>query len=149
MQSFHQHIRFAGVGAHHHNGHAERAISTIISISRAMLIHSALHWPQLSDAALWPMAVAHAVYIWNHVPNPSTGLSPADLFTKTRWKLWQFLDLHVFGCPTYVLDSKLSDGKKLPRWSPRSIWCMYLGRSPTHASTVPLVLNHSTGFITP
>ena len=148
LQSFHQHIRFAGVGAHHHNGHAERAISTIMSISRAMLIHSALHWPEVSDAALWPMCVAHAVYIWNHVPSPSTGLSPADLFTKSRWKLSQFLDLHVFGCPTYVLDHRLSDGKKIPRWTPRSTRCIYLGKSPVHASTVPLVLNPSTGSIT-
>ena len=148
LQSFHQHIRFAGVGAHHHIGHAERAIATIMSISRAMLIHSALHWPEVSDAALWPMCVAHAVYIWNHVPNPATGLSPADLFTKRRWKLRQFLDLHVFGCPTCVFDHRLSDGKKIPRWTPRYTRCIYLGKSPVHASTVPLVINPSTGAIT-
>ena len=43
LNNFHQIIRFAGVGAHHHNGHAERAIGTIMSITRAMLIHAALH----------------------------------------------------------------------------------------------------------
>ena len=149
MKHFHQIIRFAGVGAHHHNGHAERSIGTIMSITRAMLIHSALHWPELADPSLWPMCVAHAVYIWNHVPDPSTGLSPTDLFTRTRWKLRQFQDLHVFGCPTYVLDNRLSDGKKIPKWKPRSTRCMYVGTSPTHASTVPLVLNPDTGTITP
>ena len=149
LENFHQVIRFAGAGAHHHNGHAERAIGTIMSITRAMLIHSALHWPELADPALWPMCVAHAVYLWNHMPDPTTGLSPADIFTKSRWKLSQFLDVHVFGCPTYVLDSRLADGRKIPKWTPRSTRCMYVGKSPTHASTVPLVLNPDTGTIIP
>jgi Integrase core domain. len=67
LTSFHQHHHLAGVGAHHHNGHAERAIQTIISISRAMIIHSAIHWPELVDTSLWPMAVSHAVFLWNHL----------------------------------------------------------------------------------
>ena len=33
LATFQQNIRFAGVGVHHHNGHAERSIRTIISIS--------------------------------------------------------------------------------------------------------------------
>ena len=27
---------------------------------------------------------------------------------------------HVWGCPTYILDSKIYDGKKLPCWQPKS-----------------------------
>ena len=79
---------------------------------------------------------------------PSYGDSPADLFTTFGWKLTEFLNLHVFGCPTDVLDNRLSDGKRIPRWTPRSTRCIYLGKSPVHASTVPLVLNPSTGAIT-
>lgn len=37
----------------------------------------------------------------------------------------------------------------MPRWKPRSQRCMYLGRSSSHASNVPLVLNFATGSITP
>jgi hypothetical protein len=99
LSAFHQHNRFAGVGAHHHNGHAERAIQTIMSISRAMILHSAMHWPELADTSLWPMAVSHAVFLWNHVPSLSTGLSPSDLFTRSRWKQSRFHDIHVWGCP--------------------------------------------------
>jgi hypothetical protein len=119
-----------------------------MSISRTMMLHSAIHWPDVADAALWPMAVAHATYIWNHVPNENTGLSPSDIFTKTRWPNKRYHDLHVWGCPVYVLDKKISDGQKLPRWKPRSRRCMYMGVSPTHASCVPLVLNLDTGAIT-
>ena len=95
------------------------------------------------------MAVSHAVFIWNHAPDPSTGLSPADLFTRTRWPQSRFHDLHVWGCPVYVLNKTISDGKKIPRWKPRSQRMVYMGRSPTHASSVPLVLNPATGSIIP
>jgi hypothetical protein len=114
-----------------------------------MLIHAAIHWPEVSDTALWPMAVAHAAFLWNHVPSPDTGLSPSDIFTKTRFPLEKLHDLHVFGCPAYVLDKKIADGRKLPRWTPRSDRCVYLGRADKFASSVYLVLNTATGSITP
>jgi hypothetical protein len=44
---------------------------------RTMMLHSAIHWPQVTDSTLWPMAVSHAVYLHNHFPNITTGLSPA------------------------------------------------------------------------
>ena len=149
LSAFNQTIRYAGVGAHHHNGQAERAIQTIMSIARTMMIHSALHWPEMSDTSLWPMAVQHAVYLWNRVPNERTGLAPIDVFSRTRWNQEKLKDLHVWGSPIYILDKTIADGKKLPRWKPRSKRCKYLGVSPTHASTVPLVLNPDTGAITP
>lgn len=120
-----------------------------MSIARTMMLHSAIHWPEVADPTLWPMAVNHAVYLHNHMPNISTGLSPIDLFTKTRWQQHKFHDLHVWGCPVYVLDKSISDGKKLPRWKPRSVRCVNMGLSSKHASTVPLVLNIDSGYITP
>ena len=148
LREFQQISKFAGAGAHHHNAQAERSIRTIMSISRAMLLHSAIHWPDMANPSLWPMAVSHAVFLWNHVPNLQTGLSAADIFTKSRWPQHRFHDLHVWGCPTYVLDKTIADGMKIPRWKPRSTRCLYLGKSPRHASNVPLVLNPSTGSIT-
>ena len=138
---------FAGVGAHHHNGTAERAIQTIMSIARTMMLHAAIHWPAVSDTRLWPMAVDQAVYLYNHVPDETTGLAPIDLFARIRWPQSKFHDLHVWGCPVYVLDNTIVDGKKLPRWKPRSKRTIYVGHSPKHASTVPLVLNPDTGAI--
>jgi hypothetical protein len=113
---FAQVTSFAGAGAHHHNGTVERAIQTIMNMSRTMMLHAAIHWPDVADSTLWPMAVAHAVYLYNHMPAAlDTGISPADMFTKTRWEQRKFHDVHVWGCPVYVLDKTLSDGKKLPR----------------------------------
>ena len=152
MQNVSRHliVRFAGVGVHHHNGNAENSIRAIMSIARTMMLHSAIHWPDVVDVTLWPMAVALSVYLHNHMPNMETGLAPVDVFTKLRsWQQHKFQNLHVWGCPVYVLDKSIADGKKLPRWQPRSICSMNMGLSPKHASTVPIVLNVSSGCITP
>ena len=149
LSEFKQISRFAGVGAHHHNGHAERAIQTIMSIARAMIIHAAIRWPDMADTSLWPMAVQHAVWIWNHTPNLTTGLSPSDIFTKQTYPHVKFQDLHVWGCPVYALEKRLHDGGKIPKWTPRSKRCVYLGGAPSYATSVPLVLNPDTGHISP
>jgi hypothetical protein len=57
LATFKQVMNFAGVGAHHHNGVAERNIRTIMAIARTMMLHSAIHWPSVADATLWPLAV--------------------------------------------------------------------------------------------
>ncbi|MCE2996032.1 MAG: hypothetical protein LW863_10560, partial [Flammeovirgaceae bacterium] len=149
LETFSQISRFAGVGAHHQNGIAERAIQTVMSIARTMMLHSAIHWPAVADAALWPLAVDHAVRLYNRMPDPHTGLSPQDVFTKIRGKHSDFHHCHVWGCPVYVLDKTISDGKKLPRWKPRSSRHFYIGMSSKHSSSVPLCLNLETGAITP
>ena len=130
LATFHQIIRFAGAGAHHQNGNAERAIRTIMSIARTMMLHSAIHWPEVTDAALWPMAVQHAVYLHNYVPDPLTGLAPIDVFSRTCWPQKRLLDLHVRGCPVFVLDKSLADGKKIHRWKPSSQHMVNMGHSP-------------------
>ena len=117
-----------------------------MSIARTMMLHSAIHWPEVTDAALWPMAVQHAVYLHNYVPDPLTGLAPIDVFSRTCWPQKRLLDLHVWGCPVYVLDKSLADGKKIPRWKPSSQHMVNTGHSPKHTSTVPLVLNPSAQY---
>jgi hypothetical protein len=77
------------------------------------MLHAAIHWPDVADSTLWPMAVAHAVYLYNHMPAFDTGISPADMFTKTQWEQRKFHDIHVWGSLVYVLDKTLLDGKKL------------------------------------
>ena len=63
---------------------------------------------------------------------------------------WEhFRRLHVLGAPVYVLDPKLQDGKKIPKWEPRSRLGMYLGFSSKHSSLVSNVLNIWTGSVSP
>ena len=40
------------------------------------------------------------------------GLAPCDLFFSTHSPRHKLRDLHVWGCPVYVLDPTLQQGKK-------------------------------------
>jgi hypothetical protein len=106
-------------------------------MARAMLIHFALYWPQASSTDLWPFAVNQAIYIWNHLQDSDTKLSPIELFTQTKFHNHHHLqNLHVFGCPVYVLDPTLQDAKKLPKWNRQSRRAVYLGYSRQYSNNV-------------
>lgn len=145
-----QKLSFSGTGAHHQNGIAERAIRTITSWARAMILHSIVHWPEQADLGLWPFAMEHATYLWNHLPKKVLLWSPIELLAETKFESFKFLNrLHVWGCPVYVLDPALQDGKKVPKWKPRSRRGQFLGFSPRHSTTVGRILNLETGFVSP
>jgi hypothetical protein len=145
-----QHTTFSGVGAKHQN-YVERHQQTIFNWSRAMLLHFVLHWPQQANENLWPFFVDHAVHVWNNLPSRSDPqVSPQELFTNVTYDDYRHLQRsHVIGCPVFVLDPKLQDSKRIPKWSMRSRRGVYLGISKHHSSTVHLVLNPATGDISP
>jgi hypothetical protein len=145
-----QSIRYSGVGAKWQNGMAEGAIRIVVSKARTLMLHASLHWPEMEDEALWPQAMAHAVYIYNHTPNEVNGIAPIETFTGTLSDGQVLRNLHTWGCPTYVLDPRLHEsGGKAPKWQPRSRRAQFVGMSPVHAETVGLVRNLTTGYITP
>jgi hypothetical protein len=144
-----QTIKFSGVGAHHQNGIAERAIRTVSESARAMILHAAIHWPEAVTIDLWPFAVDYAVYLWNRMPRKDNGIAPLEIFCGGKIHPKVIRGAHVWGCPTYVLDPMIQDGKKLPRWQPKSRRAQFLGFSKRHASTIGLVRNLKTGAISP
>ena len=143
-----QTAKLSAAGSHHQMGKAERGIRTIMAMARTMLLHAAIHWPDMADPSLWPMAVKHAVWIYNHIPHISNGLSPVDQWSKTKFPLRKLHNLHVWGSPLYVLQKRLADGKSIGRWQPRSQRCVNVGFSDSHSKDAPLVLNPATGSIT-
>jgi hypothetical protein len=143
-------ISHSGVGGHHHNGVAENAIKHTTFKARTMMIHQALRWPEAADKTLWPLALEHAVYLHNHTPQEALGgLTPEEIWSKSIASHSSLLHAHVWGCPAYVLDPRLTDGRKIPKWQPRSRRGMYVGRSRLHASSVGLILNLHTSNISP
>ena len=56
---------------HHHNGEAERAITTttILTAQTMFLLHiAAIHWPNVAHAhQIWPLTVLHTAYLVNHI----------------------------------------------------------------------------------
>ena len=145
-----QRQKFFGVGAQHQNGVAERSIQTLSNWARSMMIHMALYWPDQADVSLWPFAMTHAAHVWNHMPKGDTNLAPIDLFTGSKLTSYNCLkQLHVWGCPVFVLHPSLQSGKKLPKWKPRAKLGQYLGVAPNFASTVGNILNVDSGFVSP
>ena len=49
----------------------------------------------------------------------------------------------------YILDNNLQAGMKISKWQTRARVGLYLGHSPMHAKTVALVLNLTTGLVSP
>jgi hypothetical protein len=90
--------------------------------------------------------VTYATHVYN--TTPKDGVCPAVILFGLAVAIHRLMDLHVCGCPVYVLDPKIQQGQKLPRWAPRSKKGMFLGLSQQHASEVPLVINLGTGSIT-
>ena len=144
-----QTINYSGVGAHHQNGIAERAIHTVSESAHAMLLHAAMHWPQEVSMDLWPFAIDYAVWLYNRMPRMDNGFAPMELFCRQKLDKRILRSAHVFGCPVYVLDPVLQDGRKLPRWQPKSHRGQFLGMSKHHASTIGLIQNIRTGSISP
>jgi hypothetical protein len=56
---------------------------------------------------------------------------------------------HTFACPVLSLQNKLAAGNMIPKWSSRACLGLNLGPSPMHARNVYLVLNLSTGLVSP
>ena len=143
-----QNLTLSGVGAHHQNAMAERAIGTLTAMTRTAMLHARLRWTKVITPELWPMAMKHAEHILNHTPRENN-VCPLDLITRSTVPRSVLRELHVWGCPVYVLDPKLQDGKKIPKFDPRSRRGLNVGLSPRHAATVPSVLNLQTGNISP
>jgi hypothetical protein len=100
-----QSIRFSGVGAKWQNDVAEGAIRIIVTRARTMMLHASLHWPEMDDKSLWPMALTHATtYMYNHTPNELTGIAPIEAFTGALSDGQALRNLNTWGCPAYLLS---------------------------------------------
>ena len=142
-------IRMSGVGAHHQNGPAENAIKNITRRARIFLFHAALRWPEKFDKHLWPLVMNYAVHLHNHTPRQKDLRTPASLWTRTPDDLSALKHAHPWGCPVYVLDPRLQDGHKLPRWNSRACQGTFVGITDIHASSVGLIRNPTTNRLSP
>jgi hypothetical protein len=144
----HQQLTFCGVDAHHQNGIAEHSIRTVTDYARTMLIHAMIPWPEIIQESFWPFEIQLAIDIHNSTPSDS-GVTPLEIFSDTKNHNNPLLHMHLFGCPIFVLEPTLCQNHKIPRWKPRLRVGVYLGHSPDHASSLPLVYSTTTGLVSP
>jgi hypothetical protein len=97
---------------------------------------------------LWPFALRHASEIDRTLPKRANTKSPLELFTgvDVRPKTNHF---HPFGCPVYVLNAPLQEGKSQPKWEEHARVGCYLGISPQHTTSVSVILHPRYGFVSP
>ncbi len=91
----------------------------------------------------------HVVWLYNFIPNHLSGPTPLELLTKSKADHGDLLHLHVWGCPAIVLDQKLQNNQKLPKWNRRACVGQFLGCSDEHSSLVANVWHVSTGHVSP
>jgi hypothetical protein len=70
------------------------------------------------------------VYLWNHLPGKDSVIAPVEFFTGATFDNFEHITkARVWDCPFYILDPKLQDGNKIPKWDPRSRREMFVGTS--------------------
>ncbi len=85
--------------------------------------------------------------MFNRLPNVENGLTPNELWSSVQNSGNKLARTHVFGCPVYVLDAAIQDGRKIPKWNPCVRLGLFFGFSERHSSQAPLVLNVKTGKV--
>jgi hypothetical protein len=146
--SSNQTITFCGIGSHHQNEIAERKIKDITLDGQTLLLHAKCMFPEYISTILWPFAVKCYKDRLNNLVHHADGCTPYETLASLDAAPINMSNFHSFGCPCYVLDHRLQSGTgKIPKWEPRAQMCIYVGRSPSHASNVALILNSRTGHV--
>jgi hypothetical protein len=83
------------------------------------------------------------------IPNRVPGLTSLEVFTKTKSNHQELLCAHVWGCPVFVLDPRLQDGKKIPKWNCRARLAQFVGFLPEHSTLVANVQHLQTNHVSP
>ena len=145
-----QHIEYCVVSAHFQNGIAENAIKINTVNARSMLLHAMYRWPAVIKSNLWPFTVSLADWNRNNLRKRSDDLTSLESIHDMHDDIGEKLKCyHPFGCPVFVLVAPLQDRNKIPKWDSRVRIGAYVGRSPRHAGNVAMILNPSTGHVSP
>jgi GAG-pre-integrase domain len=148
MKLKNQEITLCGTYAHHQNGKVEKRIRDLQELARTSLLHAKTRWPDAVNSFLWPYAVRKGAVDFNTIKKKTETLSPLEKFSNVKVQ-FQPRHHHTFGCPMYVLDTRLQSGSKVDKWESRSRMTINLGTSMNHAANVGLALSLMTGLVSP
>jgi hypothetical protein len=110
-----QMLTFCGVGAHHQNAIVERKIKDLTLTGRTLLLHAMRYWPEYISQILWPIAIKCAEDRIRNLHIDIDGLTVEMKFSNSPSATVDLRNFHTFGCPCYILDSRVqSNPKGLP-----------------------------------
>ena len=82
-----QEINNSGSGTPHQNGFAERGIGIVQNMAHTMMIHAAMQQPAGTvTAALWPMAMDYACWLYNNIPQQDSGFTLLELWSRSTFQ---------------------------------------------------------------
>ena len=109
-----QSISHSRIGGHYGNGLEENSIK-MVNMSRVMMIYRSIRWPNCVEKYLCPMAIQNDKILYNNTLKMSTKMTPLEMWTRVKSRYSILINSHPWGCPVYVLDTKLQDGQKIPK----------------------------------
>jgi hypothetical protein len=86
-----------------------------------MMLHAAMRHGTTIKSEHWPQAMDHTVWIYNHIPQMDTGISPLEMWSRSGYTSTSknLANCHTWGCPVFILELKLwKAGVKIPKWAP-------------------------------
>ena len=89
-----------------------------------------------------------ALRVKNNLRLGNSGNLRAENFSDMHNKI-NIRNYHTFGCLVYVLDVRLQGAGFILKWDEQVRVGAYIGISPIHAGNVSLILNLSTGHVSP
>jgi hypothetical protein len=105
-------------------------------------------FPEYISTILWPFAVKCYKDRLNNFVHHADGQSPYETVASLDATPISTSNFCTFGCPWYNLDHWLQSGTgKISEWEPQVWMGIYVGRLPSHASNVALILNPCTGHV--
>ena len=72
-----------------------------------LLVHAQSHWPEYITTVLWPFVLKAAQDRLNQLNVDISGRTPDMKFSGVAAMALRLRDFHTFGCPCYILDSRL------------------------------------------
>ena len=130
------------------NGIAERRIRDLTEGARKQRVHAKSRWSRAITLNLWPYCLRMQNHLHQILISYKTNESPMKIFSRVKCKS-NLNKEHTFGCPVYALNASLQAGNTIPKWDQRTRLGVNLGPSPHHARSVSLILNLTSGLVSP
>ena len=143
-----QKVTYCGINVHFQNGVAEKRIRDLQDLTPTAMLHASACWPRAFLNHLWPYTLRCINEMHISVPKRLDDKSALQIFSGTS-VLPKANTFRPFRCPVYILDNRLQAGMKISKWHTSARVGLYLGHSPMHAKSVSLVLNITTGLLSP
>ena len=83
----------------------------------------------VDDIYLCCFSVKHDEWLHNLLPNYYSSITPIELLASNKADHCNLSRSHVWGCPVFVLEPKLQNYQKIPKWNCSSLLGQFLGFS--------------------